>query len=244
MEDKVEYEKTKETPNETNKPAYNLNVNTANNMFNNYQGTQTIRNTFTDNSSSVSKMPTSESQPSTITPDMNGTDDTSDALSADEVEDDNVTTNAGLFRKEIYRAVYRFFKGEHNLFSVATLNRLSVSLTPRMLSDALDLFSYHLLSKEMTASEKNVLKLSISHIICFSGPTASIFKAYFDKQSQDIRNLYEQARARGSQFSAVDGLSDDAKKLAESMAMPGDETDMRLRLAQKKVDLLQAGFGK
>ncbi|KAF1803246.1 hypothetical protein V8B55DRAFT_1334502 [Mucor lusitanicus] len=117
-----------------------------------------IHITFTENSSSVSKMTTSESHPSTTTPDMNDTDDTSDALSADEVEDDNATTNAGLFKKEIHKAVYRFFKGEHNLFSVATLNRLSVSLTPRTLSGALDLFSYHLLSKGMTASKKNVLK--------------------------------------------------------------------------------------
>ncbi|CEP14837.1 hypothetical protein [Parasitella parasitica] len=77
-------------------------------MFNNYQELQAIHNTFTDNFSSVSKMPTSESQLSTTTPDMNNTDDTSDALSADEVEDDNVTTNAGLFKKEIYKAIYRF----------------------------------------------------------------------------------------------------------------------------------------
>lgn len=67
-----------------------------------------IHITFTENSSSVSKMTTSESHPSTTTPDMNDTDDTSDALSADEVEDDNATTNAGLFKKEIHKAVYRF----------------------------------------------------------------------------------------------------------------------------------------
>ncbi|CAO3608778.1 unnamed protein product [Mucor fragilis] len=98
-----QYEKTKETRNESNKPAYNLNVNTANNMFNNYQGSQTIHSTFTEDSSSVSKMPISESQPSTTTPDINDTDDTSDALSADEVEDDNATINAGLFKKESCR---------------------------------------------------------------------------------------------------------------------------------------------
>jgi len=36
-----QYEKTKETPTGTKKPSYNVNVNTAKNMFNNYQGTQT-----------------------------------------------------------------------------------------------------------------------------------------------------------------------------------------------------------
>ncbi|KAK4521828.1 GID complex subunit containing RING finger motif [Mucor velutinosus] len=125
--------------------------------------------------------------------------------------DDDATDRAEIFRKELYKAAYQYFKGGQDLFTVAILNRMAQNVVPRTLSESLDLLSYQLLTKEMNANEKNTLKLSISRVICFSGPTAAIFKAYFNKQSQHIRDLFEQAKSHNHNISAVVGLSEKAK---------------------------------
>ncbi|KAL7314925.1 hypothetical protein PS15m_006440 [Mucor circinelloides] len=107
-----QYEKTKETPTGTKKPSYNVNVNTAKNMFNNYQGTQTICSTFNETPIASSGAPifTSSTLTTTAFDDQASTSDslastsgTGAAKSAvgdkfaslfdDEDEDDSATNN-------------------------------------------------------------------------------------------------------------------------------------------------------
>ncbi|KAI8647807.1 hypothetical protein BD408DRAFT_1619 [Parasitella parasitica] len=239
-----QYEKTKETRTGTKKSSYNVNVNTAKNMFNNYQGTQTICSTFDETPIASSGAPISTSSTLTTTA-FDDQASTSDSLastsdtgatktavgnkfaslfddededdSAMNNEDDSAVNNQERFRRELYKAVYLHFKGEQDLFLVARLNKLAQGLVPRNLSEALDLLSYCLLNKNMSPNEKNALKLSASHILCFSGPTATVFARYFDKQSPNIRILFEQAKSHCTHFSTVTGLSEEVKNTMQNL---------------------------
>ncbi|CAO3630855.1 unnamed protein product [Mucor fragilis] len=258
-----QYEKTKETRAETKEPSYNVNVNTAKNMFNNYQGTQTICSTFNETPIASSGAPISTSSTLTTTAfddqastseSLASTSGTGAAKSAvgdkfaplfDDDEDDSAMDNQEGFRRELYKAVYLHFKGEQDLFLVARLNKLAQGLVPRNLSEALDLLSYCLLTKNMSPNEKNALKLSASHILCFSGPTATVFARYFDKQSPNIRILFEQAKSRSTHFSTVTGLSEEVKNTMQNLIeTTTEELPLRLKITKKKLQLLEGGCHK
>ncbi|CAO3647001.1 unnamed protein product [Mucor hiemalis] len=241
-----QFEKTKETRTRTNKSSHTVNINTAKNIFNNYEGTQTICSTFDETASSGGPISTS----STLEVDdqasiSDGATKTAvgekfASLFDDEDEDDSTVKNQEPFRSELFKAVYLHFRGEQDLFLVANLNKLAQGLVPRNLSEALDLLSYYLLNKDMSPNEKNALKLAASHILCFSGPTATVFAHYYDKQSPNIRILFEQAKSHCTHFSTVIGLSEEVKNTMQNLIeTTTEELPLRLKITEKKLQLLE-----
>ncbi|KAL7328105.1 hypothetical protein PS15p_206427 [Mucor circinelloides] len=97
----------------------------------------------------------------------------------------------------------------------------------------------------MSPNEKNALKLSTSHILCFSGPTATVFARYFDKQSPNIRILFEQAKSHSTHFSTVTGLSEEVRNTVQNLIeTTTEELPLRLKITEKKLQLLEGGRHK
>ncbi|KAG2204112.1 hypothetical protein INT47_011595 [Mucor saturninus] len=161
------------------------------------------------------------------------------SLFDDEDEVDLAMKNQELFRRELYKAVYLHLR-EQDILLVARINKLAQGLVPRNLSEALDLLSCCLLNKNMSPNEKNALKLSASHILCFSGPTATVFALYFDKQSLNIRILFEQAKSHCTHFTTVTGLSEEVRNTMQNLIeTTTEELPLGLKITEKKLQLLE-----
>lgn len=62
-----------------------------------------------------------------------------------------------------------------------------------------------------------VRRLSASHILCFFEPIATVCARYFDKQSLNIRILFEQVKSHRTHFSTVTGLSEEVKNTMRNL---------------------------
>lgn len=92
----------------------------------------------------------------------------------------------------------------------------------------------------MISNEKNALKLSASHILCFFEPIATVCARYFDKQSLNIRILFEQVKSHRTHFSTVTGLSEEVKNTMRNLIeKTTEELPLRLKITEKKLQLLK-----
>ncbi|KAI7879558.1 uncharacterized protein EV154DRAFT_606377 [Mucor mucedo] len=261
-----QYENTKETRTGTKKSLYNVNINTAKNMFNNYQGTQTICSTFDETHIASSGAPISTSSTLTTTA-FDDQASTSDSLAStfdtgatktavgdkfaslfdEQDEDDSAMNNQERFRREIYKAVYLHFKGELDLFLVARLNKLAQGLVSRNLTEALDLLSYCLLNNNMSPNEKNALNWRVC-------PDKNRGPFYIQLLLQDFScadqidylpanwemNTFEQAKSHCTHFTTVIGLSEEVKNTMQNLIeATTEELPLRLKIAEKKLQLLE-----
>ncbi|KAF1804662.1 hypothetical protein FB192DRAFT_1454964, partial [Mucor lusitanicus] len=92
------------------------------------------------------------------------------------------------FRDAVFKAGYHYFKGELSLNTIASLTRMKQGFSPKTLNEYLDVVSYNLLMKHMGPDEKNALKLSLCHILCFAPSSRSINNKCREKRNMRIAN--------------------------------------------------------
>ncbi|CAO3655485.1 unnamed protein product, partial [Mucor hiemalis] len=110
----------------------------------------------------------------------------------EEGEDETIRKD---FRTLVFKAGYDYFKyGAVSMDVIRLLNLKAMNYKPKTLSEALDILSYELISKEKNTAETLTLKLSLSHIIYFHGITLPVFDDFFSHQKPEMKLLYEKAK--------------------------------------------------
>lgn len=104
--------------------------------------------------------------------------------------------------------------------------------------EILDILSYELLNKSMSVNEKNTLKLSLSNIISFAGPTVNVFEAFFFRQSSTVQKLYQEAKLKVAVLPL--GMSEATKMLVNDILLD-DKNELYLRriINKKKSEVLE-----
>ncbi|GAN04039.1 hypothetical protein MAM1_0053d03497 [Mucor ambiguus] len=146
------------------------------------------------------------------------------SMSESEPADSPVTTNYS--SQSNHRPIDKLFEDEPLPDTV-----------PKDFRDAVFKAGYHYVNME--PDEKNTLKLSLCHIICFVGATAPIYDHFFSTQDPAIRLLYEAAKADVPKLPT--GLTDKARSLMDELFTTAseDENAFHLKLAEKKLEALK-----